>query len=130
MAFHCLSNSDQEKALVVWANTSLGVLLYWWYANKTQAGRGSILRSKLSTYPVLNVTRLTPLQLRRAVSIFDEMRERGMTTIDNIGADTVRHLLDERFGREVLNLPASLFANDGPFDLLRRKLELEPSIRG
>lgn len=125
-----LANADEEKALVLWGNTSLGILLHWWYANKTQAGRGSMLRSKLSTYPVLDVTRLTQSQLRRAVRVFNEMRDRGMTTIDEIDSDAVRHLLDQRFGMEVLNLPSDLFATDGPFDLLRRKMALEPSIRG
>lgn len=125
-----LSNADQEKALVVWGNTSLGVLLYWWYANKTQAGRGSILRSKLSTYPVLDVSQLTHRQIRRAVRIFDEMRDREMMPIDQIDVDATRHLLDQRLGIEVLSVPTSLFVPDGPFDLLRRKLAAEPSIRG
>ena len=34
-----LSSVDQEKALVVWANTSLGLLLHWWHANKQQGGK-------------------------------------------------------------------------------------------
>ena len=37
-----LSSVDQEKALVLWANTSLGLLLHWWHGNKQQPGRGSI----------------------------------------------------------------------------------------
>ena len=35
-----LSSVDQEKALVVWANTSLGLLLHWWHANKQQREGG------------------------------------------------------------------------------------------
>jgi hypothetical protein len=37
-----LSSVEQEKAVVLWANTTLGALLYWWHANKQQSGRGSI----------------------------------------------------------------------------------------
>jgi hypothetical protein len=34
-----LSSVEQEKALVLWANTSLGMLLRWWHSNKQQSGR-------------------------------------------------------------------------------------------
>jgi hypothetical protein len=45
-------------------------------------------------------------------------------------ADTARAQLDEQFGCEVLGLPKSLFAQNGPVDLLRKKLAQEPSVRG
>ena len=35
-----LSSVEQEKALVLWANTSLGMLLHWWHSNKQQSGKG------------------------------------------------------------------------------------------
>lgn len=125
-----LATPDQEKAIVLWANTSLGLLLYWWYANKTQPGRGSILRSNLESLPVLDVTRLTEKQLNRAAKIFDETCNLDLLPIHQIDADAARQSIDERFGLEVLDLPASLFASEGAFELLRRKLADEPSIRG
>lgn len=125
-----LASPAHEKALVHWANTSLGILLYWWYANKTQPGRGSILRSKLESLPVLDITKLTKKQVDRAAKIFDETCNLNLLPIHQIDTDAGRQTIDERFGREVLNLPAALFARDGPFELLRRKLAAEPSIRG
>jgi hypothetical protein len=121
---------DHEKALVLWANTSLGVLVYWWYANKTQPGRGSILRQKLADLPVLDVTKLSPARLRRAAAIFDETCDLQLLPIHQIDTDGNRHTLDQRFGREVLGLGTPLFAAGGPFELLRRKLAAEPSVRG
>jgi hypothetical protein len=47
-----LQSVEQEKALVLWANTSLGLLLYWWHSNKQQPGRGSIGKSALQTFSV------------------------------------------------------------------------------
>jgi hypothetical protein len=125
-----LKTVAQEKALVVWANTSLGVLMYWWYANKTQPGRGSILRSPLENFPVLDVTKLSKKQIAAAAKIFDETSDLNLLPINELDEDTNRKLIDERFGREVLGLPASLFAADGAFELLRQKLSMEPSIRG
>ena len=45
-----LSSVDQEKALVLWANTSLGLLLYWWHANKQQPGRGMIPKTGVANF--------------------------------------------------------------------------------
>lgn len=36
-----LPSVELEKALVLWANTSLGLLLRWWHSNKQQSGRGA-----------------------------------------------------------------------------------------
>ena len=58
------------------------------------------------------------------------MCHKSMLPLHEIDKDIVRHELDERFGREVLGLPASLFASGGPVEILRLKLAQEPSIRG
>jgi hypothetical protein len=50
-----LENVEYEKALTAWGNTSLGLLLYWYYANKQQSGRGSIGKSMLQQLTVLDV---------------------------------------------------------------------------
>jgi len=34
-----LASEDQEKALVLWGNTTLGLLLHWYHSNKQQSGR-------------------------------------------------------------------------------------------
>ncbi|MCH7471668.1 hypothetical protein IIA79_01760 [bacterium] len=67
-----LDTKDQEKALVLWSNTSFGLLLYWWLANKQQMGRGVMVRSVLKHLPVLDVTALNGDQLAKAVRVFDE----------------------------------------------------------
>ncbi len=58
-----LKTPEQEKALVLWSNTSLGLLLHWWHANKQQSGRGSIGVNALDNLPILDVTTLTRKQL-------------------------------------------------------------------
>jgi hypothetical protein len=46
-----LPSVEQEKALVLCANTSLGMLLRWWHSNKQQSGRGSIVNRRYKLYP-------------------------------------------------------------------------------
>jgi hypothetical protein len=125
-----LATIEFEKALVVWANTSLGVLLYWWYANKTQPGRGSILRSNLESFPVLDVSTLSKKKLEKAVELFDQTRHTQFLPIHQIDTDLARHALDSSFGQHVLGLPVGLLGTNGPLDLVRKKLAAEPSIRG
>lgn len=125
-----LSSAEQEKALVLWANTSLGLLLHWWHANKQQSGRGSIGKSALQFLSVLDVTALKPKQLDEAVKLFDVMTGKELLPLHKIDEDPVRQELDEKFARNVLGLAAPILVSGGPVELLRMKLSREPSIRG
>jgi hypothetical protein len=125
-----LGNPDQEKALTAWGNTSIGILLHWWHANKQQAGRGRIGVSALKALPVLDVAELSPQQLQSAVRIFDDMKSRELRPAHEIAVDPSRIELDERFATEVLGMPVEFSSVDGPLGLLRAKLASEPSIKG
>ena len=125
-----LSSVELEKALVVWANTSLGLLLRWWHSNKQQSGRGNVGKSTLQTLPVLDVGAFAPLRLKKAVRIFDEMCLKLLLPVHKMDKDPTRKELDERFGREVLGFPEGLLAAGGSVEVLRMKLAQEPSIRG
>ena len=125
-----LASGEQEKALALWANTSIGFLLHWLHANRQQSGRGRIGVLPLRTLPVLDVTELSKKQLKAAGKLFAEIAVRDLLPLHQLHKDDVRCELDERFGREVIGLAAALFAKNGPVDILRRKLAAEPSVRG
>jgi len=125
-----LANTEQEKALTLWANSSPGLLIHWWHANKQQAGRGNIGVSALGSLSVLNVTNLSKEQLSKAVAIFDDMKHQELRPVNEIAHDSVRAEIDRRLAVEVLNFPPELATPDGPLALLRQKLALEPSIAG
>jgi hypothetical protein len=125
-----LASEDQEKALVLWSNTSLGLLLHWYHANKQQSGRGSIGVSVLPSLPILDVTALSAKQLKKTAEIFDDLSGMDLLPFHEIDHDKIRQELDSRFLRDVLGLSESVVGKDGAIDLLRRKLAREPSIRG
>jgi hypothetical protein len=79
---------------------------------------------------VLDVTALTPEQLEKAVTVFDQMCEQSLLPLHEMDKDPVRKKLDDRFAREVLCLPKSILQPGGPLEVLRMKLAQEPSIRG
>ena len=125
-----LASNELEKALVLWGNTTLGLLMYWWHASKQQPGRGSIPKVALHTLPVLDVTTLDADQLQRAVQIFDDSCQLPLKPVHELDIDDNRKILDRRFYSEVLGLPDAILADGGPLDILRQKLCREPSIRG
>jgi hypothetical protein len=125
-----LATEEQEKALVAWANTTFGLLLHWYHANKQQSGRGNIGRTALQDLPVLDVTALAPTQLKAAVEIFNDLKHENLLPFHELDRDPVRKMLDQRFGAEVLGIPAAVLQEGGPVELVRMKLAQEPSIRG
>ncbi len=125
-----LATVDLEKALVVWANTALGLLMFWWHSSRQQPGRGVLTKTTLATLPVLDITALSPDQLATAARIFDDTCQLPLKPLHELHIDANRKLLDRRFYGEVLGLPADLLSDGGPLDILRRKLSQEPSIRG
>ncbi|RUM95414.1 hypothetical protein EET67_23300 [Pseudaminobacter arsenicus] len=125
-----LKSVDHEKALVLWGNTSLGLLIHWWHSNRQQIGRGNIGKNMLVSMPVLDIDALSPSILKRASAIFDTFSADPMLPINELHQDSVRKQIDEAVMTEVLGLPLALHRPDGPMDLLRRKLASEPSIIG
>ena len=115
---------------MLWANSTLGCLCYWWQATKQHSGRGRIPKSAIINIPTLDLQALSEEQLAAAGRIFEDMKHCPMLPVNQIDEDPVRAELDRRLLTEVLNLPEELCAMDGPMDLLRRKLAAEPSIHG
>ena len=125
-----LGSPEEEKALVLWANSTLGLLMYWWHSSKQQPGRGSIPSQALYSLPILDVTALDDDQLQRAAQIFDDACQLPLKPVHELDIDENRKTLDRRFYGEVLGLPDSILRDGGPLDILRQKLCREPSIRG
>ena len=125
-----LASIEQERALALWTNTSIGFLLHWQHSNRQQSGRGLVGVLSLRTLPVLDVRVLTKQQLKVAGKLFADIAGSALLPLHQLHKDLVRCELDERFGRDVLGLPAGLFLRHAAVDVLRRKLAAEPSVRG
>ena len=125
-----LPTADQEKALVLWGNTSMGLLLHWWHANKQQAGRGNIGKFSLQGLHILDVTALKPKSLAAAATLFDQICKKPLLPLHQIDEDPTRKELDTKFARDVLGLPIAFHGAEGALKLLRMKLAREPSVLG
>lgn len=116
-----------EKPLVLWANTTLGLISFWWIGTRQQQGRAMLTISRLPSLPVLDPRSLTQEQLGRARAIFDDFEGRKMLPANEAWRDEARQALDRAVLIDLLGLPEDIME---PLALLRRQWCAEPSVHG
>lgn len=120
-----MASPEQEKALCVWLNSTLGLATYWIQSDRGQDGRGAISVTAIPGLVALDVKKLNREQLQAAVRIFDDLKEKRMLPGNEAWRDPVRKELDERLFVEVLGLTAAEVAQ---LDILRRQWCKEPTV--
>ena len=123
----CLANPAHEAFVTLWANTTLGLLLFWWHGSRQQAGRAIVTVSQLPGLLVADPRALTPAQLAAAEAAFDRFSVQTFRPANEAFDDVVRIALDEEVLIGVLRLPRRVL---GPLELVRRKWCAEPSVHG
>ena len=121
---------DDERfdcAFAVWANSTLGLLSYWWRSSLQQDGRGRTTIRAAEALPILDLRALTDAQLAEAERVFDEFRDMDLMPAYLADADPNRALLDRRLTRDVLGM------DERAYQAIRRlsaKWCAEPSVHG
>ena len=85
-----------DFAFAVWANTTLGLLCFWWHSNRQVAGRGITTIRAAESLPMLDFRCLTDEQLLMAETVFEEFRYKDLMPAYLADADPNRALLDRR----------------------------------
>ena len=116
-----------ETPLVLWANTTLGLICFWWIGSRQQQGRAILTISKLPALTVLDPRRLTAMQLDRAGDIFEEFRHRELLPANEAWQDETRQALDRTVLIDLLGITPEVLE---PLALLRRQWCAEPSVHG
>ena len=116
-----------EIPLVLWANSTLGLVSFWWIGARQQQGRAILTISKLPALPVLDPRSLTTIQLDLASEIFDQLQDQPMLPANEAWRDDVRHALDRAVLTRMLGLPEDIME---PLGVLRRQWCAEPSVHG
>ena len=116
-----------DYAFLLWSNSTVGLLSYWWHANRQQDGRGRITISAIETLPVLDFRSLSDAQLTRAEEIFNEFRPKEFQPAYLADADPNRALLDRRVVCDLLGFDESVYL---AVRRLAAKWCAEPSVHG
>ena len=125
-----LQKPEHVYPFALWCNSTLGLLLHWWVANKTQSGRGMTSVTGIPNMPTLDLRELLGDQVDAAKVVFGDLKTLRFLPFDQIDEDLARAELDRRLVIDVLQMPEWLCQLGGPMDLLRCKLAREPQIHG
>lgn len=116
-----------QIALVLWFNSTLGLLCHASHASRSQLGRGIGNRTMLRTLPTLDVRELADWQLEAAEKLFSDLIDVQFEPFYKCAVDVNRIRLDERLVREVLGLDDDAIHSVAH---IRSLLANEPSIYG
>ena len=126
-----IPHSEQhEIPLLLWCNSTLGLILWWWTGSRQHSGRSSISISALPNLTILDPRKLTCQQLDHCYAIFDDLKDREFLPANEAYRDETRKALDSKllFGiTSVLQLEPEL---EEGLDLLRKQWCAEPSVHG
>ena len=116
-----------ETSILLWANTTLGLISFWWIGTRQQAGRAAVTITKLPALTVLDPRSLTTAQLDHADEIFEHFRNQDMLPANEAWRDNTRQALDQAILNDLLGLPEDVSKS---LELLRRQWCAEPSVHG
>ncbi len=119
-----------ELPLLLWANSTPGLILFWWRGTRQQEGRARLTITAVPELPVLDARVLNQQQLGHCADLFEDFRQREFLPANEAHRDETRKDLDRAllFGiTSVLKLDPDLEEN---LDLLREQWCAEPSVHG
>jgi len=123
-----------ELPLALWANTTLGLIGWWWTATRQQQGRANISITLLPDLPVLNCRDLSTDQLDEANEIVDDFRDRKFLPANEAWRDSTRKDLDEAVLCYLLRFHEAIGSEEDDFleslELVRTQWCEEPSVHG
>ena len=116
-----------DEVFTLWSNSTVGLVMFWWHANRQVAGRGTTAKTPAEGLTVLDFRTLRVDQLDTAKDTFDDFRERDLMPAYLADADPNRALLDQRVICDLLGF------NEEIYEGVRRlaaKWCAEPSVHG
>ena len=112
--------------LLLWGNSTLGLMQFWWQGTRQQQGRVRITISRIPDLVTLDAAALDEEQLAECAKIFERMKARSFLPANEAYRDEARKELDVALfsmlglGRELLKA----------LDVVRLKWCCEPSVHG
>lgn len=112
-------NDDWEKALVLWLNSTLCMLVLLAHREETQGAWIDFKKPVLSKLPVLDVRALTLTQMERLVDAYEALKKQTLLPFPQMASDAVREMIDNAIC-DALGLPN--------ISVLRKLLAQEPVV--
>ena len=124
--FRCLESSH-EIPILLFANTTIGLISYWWKGTRQQSGRARLPIKSLPSMITIDPRRFSRDQLACAEKIFERFSKLDLLPANEAYCDEVRQSLDEAVLIELLGLDENILDS---LALIRKKWCSEPSVHG
>ena len=121
------AQEEWSVPLVLWSNTTLGLLAFWWVGTRQQQGRACLTITQLPRLTVLDPRSLSQEQLAQAEAIFERFKEKEFLPANEAYRDDARQALDRAVLIDLLHLPEAALE---PLAILRDQWCAEPSVHG
>ena len=121
------AQDEWTTPLVLWSNTTLGLLAFWWVGTRQQQGRACLTITQLPRLTVLDPRSLSQEQLAQAEAIFERFKEKEFLPANEAYRDDARQALDRAILIDLLHLPEAALE---PLAILRDQWCAEPSVHG
>ena len=122
-----LTDKEWEEPLVLWANTTLGLISFWWMGTRQQQGRSRLSVKRHPKLLVMDTRVLSKEQLAKSAKIFQEFREKEFKPANEAYRDKTRQDLDKVMLMDLLGFDQSILEN---LEILRNQWCAEPSVHG
>jgi len=122
-----LDDEAWEKLLTLWANSTLGLLSFWWIGTRQHQGRAVLTIGRLPELLVLDPRGLSTDRLRRAEAIFERFLSVRFLPANEAYRDEARAELDRAVLVDLLGCPADALED---LAVLREKWCWEPTVHG
>ena len=122
-----LRDERWDEVVALWANSTPGLMSFWWAGSRQHQGRAVLTISGLPTLMILDPRALPEAKLDQAATIFERFRSVALMPANEAYRDDTRQALDRAVLVELLGLPDDMleaFAN------LRLQWCNEPSVHG
>ena len=116
-----------DEAFVLCANSTLGLMSFWWVGTRQQQGRAMITIDALPGLPVLDPRPLGEPGRAKAVEMFERFSTRDFLPANEAYRDAARQELDRAVLVELFGLPERVLA---PLAIVRNQWCAEPSVHG
>jgi len=118
-SFAATITEEEQKALVLWFNSTLGLLTLLGHREETEGAFVGFKKPVLKQMPVLDVRDISKRALKKLTRAFDQLADKNLLPFPKMDQDDTRAAIDEAVA-DALGLP--------DFGILRELLVREPII--
>lgn len=120
-------NKKFDIPIILWANSTLGLMTFWWNGSRQQAGRARLSLKKFPYLPILDARKLSNAYLDCMEEFFKQISTQDLLPANEAYRDDVRKSIDRFLLIDILKLPLETLES---LSMIRLKWCCEPTVHG